>query len=358
MEIWFDGGMHLVDGEAHLLFDPSNLFFPHPSPPDRGGPNLVLISHGHSDHCNTAEQYNDCPQVMHPATLEILSIYRKIKKPVSLKIEKRGAVARYKPLKFKHLTIDAYNAGHCVGSVQFRVQTSKGAFVFTGDMNNDLDNIAMRPALSVEANYLAIESTMGEPRMVAEPRPAVYRKIYDFLSDSLGDGRNVAVLYGHAIGKGQEITKLVNYLGGITVDHMLVGARTRAVNKIYEKYDSSIGKYARYDKTIPPGKVVLFFDLYNMKANGLTAKKKFKLAEEPPSLIVSAFGDPSFGIPMIVLSSHADFTGLNRYVDESMAQTKDGGIVIPFHGSSGVFAEHLHSRGFNSADPHVNVITI
>jgi len=358
MLTWFDGGLHLVDGAAHLLFDPSNQYGPHSSPPDCGDPNLVLISHAHSDHCNTAEQYNDCPQVMHPATLDIIKMYRKIKKPVVLKIESRGEDTKYKSMKFKNIAIEAHDAGHCVGSVQFRVQTSKGAFVFTGDMSNDPDNIALNSAKSIEANYLAIESTMGEPRMIAEPRPEIYRKIYDFLAGNLNNGKDIAVLYGHAIGKGQEITKLVSYFGGINIDHFLVGKRTQDINMIYEKYDSSIGRYKQFEKVIPPGKNVFFFDLYSMNANGVTAAKKFGLDKEPPSLIVSAFGDPSFGIPMIVLSSHADFNGLNRYVDESMAQTKEGGMVIPFHGSSGVLADHLRSRGYNAVDSHSNVIDI
>jgi hypothetical protein len=357
MKAWFDGGLHLVDGAAHLLFDPSNYFDPHPSPPNIGGPNLVLISHAHSDHCNTAEQYNDCPQVMHPATHDIMAAYRKIKKPVIIKRDGNDP-GRYKQLKFKHLAIDIFDAGHCVGSVQFRVQTSKGAFVFTGDVNNDPDNIALAPATSIEANYLAIESTMGEPAMVAAPRPDTYRKIQEFLASSLGNGGNLVAMYGHAIGKGQEITKLVNSLGGFQVDNILVGNRTFNVNNVYEKYDSKIGKYAQYDSSIPPGKTVMFFDLYSMNANGMTVAKKFKLPAEPPSLIVSAFGDPSFGIPMIVLSSHADFNGLNRYVDESMVHTKEGGVVIPFHGSSAILAGHLRSRGYNAVDPHVEVITI
>jgi len=294
---------------------------------------------------------------MHPATHAIIKRFRKAKKPYLLKMERDMGSTRYKPIKYKHAIIEAFDAGHCVGSVQFRVQTSRGAFVFTGDVNNDPENIAFPPARPIEGNFVAIESTMGDPTMIAKRRSEIYQSIRDFLASSLGNGSSFAVFYGHALGKGQEITKLLNCTSGISLDHVVVGDRTFRNNKIYEKYESPIGRYQQMEKTIPPGKTVLFLDLYQMNKDRTTAARKFKLEHEPPSLIVSAFGDPSFNMPSIVLSSHADFNGLNQYVDSAMAQTKGSGIVIPFHGSHGKLAACLRSRGYAAIDPHEGIVT-
>lgn len=361
MKAWFDGGLHLITGGSHFLFDPSDYYDPHPCPPARTRkPDVVLVSHAHADHANMVESYNNIPKVMHPATRDILSsnkiMFKRVKKTIPL-MKKRGVVpGRYDPVEYNGMCIEAFDSGHCIGSVQFKITSGEGSFVFTGDVNLE-GSVALKPAEAIPCDHLFIESTMGKSDMIAPVRADSYNAIHDFLKESFDAGNTISVIYGHAIGKGQEITKMLNYFDDLDIQNILVDGRAFYVNKLYEKYELPIGFYREYNKNsfeIPDENTVIYYDLYRMNTGKSTVMKSLGLDAEPPSLITSAFGEKEFNFPIITISSHSDFNGLNLYVRRAIK--KESGKVTTFHGSHGEFADHLQSEGYDASDCHETVV--
>jgi putative mRNA 3-end processing factor len=356
VKTWFDEGLHAIIDGTHVLFDPSNYFERHPSPPECGKIDIILVSHAHADHVNLLEQHGNIKKIMHPASFELATQYKKIGNSILLQrdIHAMTTVPRYKSIKFRNLLIESFNAGHCIGSVQFKITSPEGRFVFTGDINTE-GSVAMPPAEILEADVLAIEATMGTPEMIAMPRADAYPYIHEFLKKHFSDGNKVIAFYGHAIGKGQELTKIVNYFEDIDDINVLVDNRIAASNGIYDKYEIPVGKYGTMGSALPRGKVVLLMDAYKLHENEVTAGKKFGLDKEPPSLLFSAIPHDELPFDRIVLSSHADFNALNAYVDASMQNKKFRGNVVVFHGFHATFTRHLDGREYNAVDAHEDV---
>ncbi len=352
--------MHVVVDGVHLLFDPSDWFDPHPSPVE-GKPDVVLVSHGHSDHANLIQKYNDTVKIMHPATKDILTQYNrdKVRKDVLLRRDQRDtAGSDHVPIKVKGLVIEAFDAGHCIGSVQFKITSpTDGTIVFTGDINT-AGSMALAGGKILPADILIIESTMGKPGMNMVPRASAYASVHSFLQEQWESGKRIVAIYGHSIGKGQEMTMLLNSINGNPSYDVYVDPRTAYVNRVYERYLIPMGAYNDTGSLVPTGNgklSVVFSDLYNLLKSGGTVESKLKLASRPPAMVVSAFPDEAAKeYPVISLSSHDDFDGLNRYVDASVGKK---GKVVTFHGFHAELASHLQSRGINAIDAHREIFS-
>lgn len=343
-----------------MLFDPVKKYYdPHPDPPRSKKPDLILITHGHTDHSNDIASYPPIKKIMHAATAEILRYrYKIIKGDIILeKMAKPGEIEDiYMPIKYKNLKIEAFNAGHTIGSVQFKVTGKEGSLVFTGDANS-IGTTVMRPAPILEADVLAIEATMGHPSLVTPSRAESFQIINDFLEGGFSDGNDMVVMFGNSIGKGQEITKMVNSLDIGIKKELFVENRTFDINGIYEKYMIPLGTYKPLSAMDgKSGKKVVFMDVNKLVGSSkLTGAKMFKMDTEPPSMIVSIFGhgyEKQF--QQLKMSSHDDWNGLNNYVEKSI--NKNGGKVAVFHGFSKEFSRHLKRRGYDSIDAHAEIL--
>ena len=139
-------GLHIQTPETRLIIDPTISHLP----PDA----VVLISHAHSDHTrgftssNLKIATNETKRIFEVLTGRDIGHFRELPINSSLKIE--------------DIEIEALNSGHMVGSAQFKISTTEGVILYTGDLNN-VDSLIVEAAEPVDCDLLIMEATYGKP---------------------------------------------------------------------------------------------------------------------------------------------------------------------------------------------------
>jgi len=281
VSVKYRGGLLIRLGDKLILADPRRI------PPRK--PDLVLVSHGHSDHfsARALRALSEVPKLMSTPTWELVDPRKRLRNVVTIEEGEEIEIAG--------LTVAAYSAGHIIGSLQFLV-SHRVDLVYTGDICTE-DRILLKPARPLRCDVLVIEATYGSPKYIFPPRRELYRAIVE-LSKSLRD--RGLVLAGRRIGVTQELTALLSFSKVATP---LVHNSVARINAIYERYGELLGSYVVTDSTIPPRGVSIV---------PLNAARKREAL--PCTGWAAAWKS---GIP---LSSHSDFERLLNYVKLSSPQ--------------------------------------
>src|SRR3954467_1053992 len=154
-----------------------------------------FVSHAHSDHICTHDRVIATPQT---ARLAEHRIGMTCAEPLGYDIERvleDGTRVKLLP------------AGHVLGSAMVHVTRPEGTLLYTGDFKLR-DSLTVERPEPVEADFLVMESTYGQPFFRFPPRDQVVSALLDYVASAMRTGRQPIVM-GYSLGKAQEITRIL-----------------------------------------------------------------------------------------------------------------------------------------------------
>ncbi len=224
-----DSGLILRYGQKRILIDPNGKKYDEQI-------DLILVSHAHSDHVAGLPYVykKGIPIIMSPITHKILQKLGYRLYPSDIILLKPN-----ENINIKGIEITARNAGHIMGSIMFEIDLGKLRIGYTGDFNFE-DTLVTQKADLLDADVVIIDATYGHPMYSFPPRDMLYRLIREKLRESIREGKT-PVLYGYALGKSQELTKLAqDFVGGV----ISVDVNVALYNRLYEETTKrSLGRY-------------------------------------------------------------------------------------------------------------------
>ncbi|NOY43344.1 MAG: hypothetical protein GXP26_16105 [Planctomycetes bacterium] len=284
---------------------------------------LGFMSHAHADHMGAHEL-----ALCTPATA---ALYR----------HRRGAHRRtrempyHEPIEIGPLRLTTYPAGHCLGSAMLLAEDGNKSLLFTGDYKLGPSATSEEAELP-HADILVMECTFGRPQYRMPPRAEVVAELIGLVRRCLAEGQT-PVIHAYALGKAQEVTKLLTDAGIPVQQHPM----TFAVSEVYRECGVDLGQVSIYDDKLRPGHAVITLP---------RGMKAYRLAgiENPVSIAVTGWAVDSstkyrqkvdYALP---LTDHADFNQLLETVELVGAEA-----IYCTHGPQ-EFVEHLRAEGYNA----------
>ncbi len=281
---------------------------------------VSFVSHAHSDHVKLKK----AKQLLASPETKSLIDARGVKLPEDYSTDK----------------VELLDAGHVLGAKQLRAFTDTGVFTYTGDFCIE-KNVLGHGAEAKEADVLLMETTFGLPKYEFPERKSIYDSMIDFQKNSSGN----TVYAAYALGKTQELIKLLNDKMGLIP---LIGKEAADISRVYNKYGANLkfielgtpdaDSVLDYDfvAIIPPRKFTPQF-IKNLR---LVHSKKVSSAFVSGWAVNHWYSWCDATFP---LSNHSDYSGLVEYV-ERVSPKK----VYCTHGFSKEFAADLTKRGFTA----------
>jgi putative mRNA 3-end processing factor len=202
----------------------------------------AFISHAHTDHM-ARHEYALCT----PATSALYQV-RYGRRP-TLEMPYR------EPIVWGGVRLSTWPAGHCLGSAMLLAEDEGHSLLYTGDFKLAESATSERAELP-RAEILIIESTFGDPGYRLPPRAEVLRQLFDLVARIIADG-GTPVVEAYALGKAQEVTRLLTDQGFVVGQHRSILPISRA----YQRCGVELGPYVDLDgrggpwqvAVVPPG---------------------------------------------------------------------------------------------------------
>jgi putative mRNA 3-end processing factor len=288
-KIGWANGILFDTGSSRLLFDPTS---GRPLNEDW----RVFITHAHSDHT-----YGFSTRAIKYSTEETLRIHqvlrnREVKNCQTVKVGDRV------PIGDSEVTV--LNAGHMLGSCQFKVVSPNFTAIYTGDINC-VDTLTTYAAERDPCDYLVLEGTYGHPSYLFPRRSTIYADIVRWTMTEMKDGKT-PTFQVYTSGKSQEVVRLFNVYTKIPVVCSPAIARANDVHKesgvVLDYFDSSTSEGRHLLKTGGCVYITSFADHGRRKASravatGWAVRQAFRNCASFP------------------LSSHADYDQLIHFVE-------------------------------------------
>ncbi|QEG34001.1 MBL fold metallo-hydrolase [Bythopirellula goksoeyrii] len=282
-----------------------------------------FISHAHADHMARHE--------LAICTPDTARLYQH-----RLGAQRRTMEIRYREaMQFGPLELTPYPAGHCLGSAMLLADDGKKRLLFTGDFKLGPSATSAEAELP-EADILVMECTFGKPRYQLPPREEVVSELISLVRETLAAGQT-PVIHAYALGKAQEVTRLLTLAGIKVQQHPM----TYAVSLVYQQCGVDLGDVTEYKGKLRDDHAVVTLP---------RGMKNFRIAgiKHPVSIAVTGWAaDPGAKYRYRVdhalpLSDHADFGQLLE-----TARRVGAGEIYCTHGSA-EFVGHLRAAGFHA----------
>ncbi|MEM6656128.1 MAG: MBL fold metallo-hydrolase, partial [Planctomycetota bacterium] len=237
------------------------------------------------------------------------------------------------------VSLTALPAGHCLGSAMLLADDGSQRLLYTGDFKLGESATAAEADLP-QADVLVMESTFGRPRYRLPPRRDVIAQLLELVHAAFADGAT-PVLHAYALGKSQELTKILTTAGVPVLQHPVVYAVSReyaASGCGLASGDADVGEYR--------GRPLAGHAVVTLPRS----MKGFRLAGLGRTVSITATGwaiDPGtryrLGVDhALPLSDHADFDELLETV-----RRVEPRIVYCTHGPA-EFVDHVRAIGFDA----------
>ncbi|HUT10037.1 MAG TPA: MBL fold metallo-hydrolase RNA specificity domain-containing protein [Thermoguttaceae bacterium] len=198
----------------------------------------AFISHAHTDHM-ARHEYALC-------TPETSALYQ-----FRLGSRRTLEMPYREPIEWGGLRLTTYPAGHCLGSAMLLAEDEKQSLLYTGDFK--LGPSATAPEAELpHADILILESTYGTPEYRLPPREQVVEELCSLVGHILSEGAT-PVIVAYALGKAQEVTRLLTDRGIPVLQHRKV----HDVSRVYEACGMPLGRYERLRDRAEPNWVVV-----------------------------------------------------------------------------------------------------
>jgi len=198
----------------------------------------AFISHAHTDHI-ARHQYALCtPQT---SALYQLRLGRRTTREMQYR----------SPVEWGGLRLTAYPAGHCLGSAMLLAEDGDQSLLYTGDFKLGQSATA-EVADFPSAQILVIESTYGHPGYKFPPREAAIEQLCEVVHSTLDSG-GTPVVEAYALGKAQEVTRILADAGFTVLQHRLI----ERVSSVYESFGVAVGHRGIIPQRPEPGHVLV-----------------------------------------------------------------------------------------------------
>jgi len=236
------------------------------------------------------------------------------------------------------IKITAHNAGHILGSAQFKIQTALESVVYTGDINC-VDTLTTNAAEILECDALIMEATYGHPAYTFPRREDTYVEIVKWAVSQIRAGRT-PVFHLYSAGKAQEIIRLFNLFTRVTVvTHPIVSRISATYSNSGLKLDYLDAKTEEGSQVIRSGECV-YVTPSNAASGDLRSASHAVVTgwatRYKPRTVDAAFP----------LSSHADFLQLINHAREAKPKR-----VYTIYGFQDTLAELLNRKFKIDAQP-------
>ncbi len=278
----------------------------------------AFISHAHADHM-ARHQYALCT----PATALLYQL-RLGRRPVR-------EMPYRETIEWGGVRLTTYPAGHCLGSAMLLAEDDGQSLLYSGDFQLRRSFTA-EPVELVHADVFVLESTFGRPEYRLPDRNSVISQFLELVQQTLDNGA-VPTIVAYALGKSQEVTRILTDAGFPVVQHGTI----YRISQAYEQLGVPLGNYRCWAGRLEPGEVVVVppggsVDIpdpivrFALTGWAQDARTKYRLKVD-------------HALP---LSDHADYDELIEAVDRVGAKK-----VFCTHGPES-FVDCLRQRGINA----------
>ncbi len=291
-----------------------------------------MITHAHSDHARRGSREYWCA----PTSVGLLRA--RLGRTIEV-----HPLAYGKKLRFGEVEISLHPAGHILGSAQVRVQRGEEVWVATGDYKRDPDP-SCEPFEVVPCQTLITEATFGTPKYVWDRARHAGAEILEWWQANALGGRN-SVLFGYSLGKAQRIlAELAPHAERKIIIH-------RTMTELTECYRRE-GRALAPTRCLDEIEGSIRGELLLIPPQALDDALVLRLGDHETAFASGWMQDQKPGAPFrggkgydrgFVLSDHADWSDLNRTIEESGARR-----VFVQHRGMGALVRHLRSRGLEA----------
>jgi Cft2 family RNA processing exonuclease len=318
VEIYKKSGMHLLLNKTHLLIDPLS----------HQESDAVLISHAHSDHINLRvfDEFTQ-PIYLSQPTFEILCA--RAKKEFKQK-ENIHFLKNDDEIQVDGITIKAVDAGHCIGSLQYKISFNQHIIIYTGDFSLE-PRMGMQKGVVIKGKNatLITDSTYADKKYIFPSRMELYRDILEWLK-SVFKTSKTAVIFARELGTGQELTDLINestlncelWVHPSIYFHNMIHASYYPLGTFQYRrnvFDRSLDDYFSTKKTKPQPRRVHLLPIHMYKRENISQIKE-QYGTDALAICTGWALTQRFSIHSFALSSHADYPNIQRYWTESGAR--------------------------------------
>ncbi|MBI1973541.1 hypothetical protein HYS54_01895 [Candidatus Micrarchaeota archaeon] len=247
-------------------------------------------------------------------------------------------------LKIGDALVSLHDAGHVLGSAQFRIEEDDNVVVYTGDMKAS-PSFLFGGAEQPECDTLVIDSTFGSPEYSFPPASDVAESIKSWVSTHSDSN----VVFGaYPLGKTQE---LVSILNGIGVQPII----SRRASHFSHVCDWSGLRQEFLESGTPEAELSRAHACVEIVSPSLLQRSAAITRSENGKRTLTALATGWAGSPLasgcdraFPLSGHSDFSELLEYAASSGAKR-----VLTVHGFDRELAAHLRKRGINARPLHL-----